>query len=157
MSAEQNGRRSLAPTVVEREVVSASANRGRFTRNRTHRQRVPSLHTVSSRPGPVDSPSPLRRRVLYGYLLAVLLQVAAGALTLQLSVLFPQFTVRGVLCLLVVVVVSLTCGTGPGIFATGFGALMLDLILLPPRFTWTVPSPSQYLNVTIFVAAGCFI
>jgi PAS domain S-box-containing protein len=79
--------------------------------------------------------SPLRlparfRRPLIVYLLALLVNGIALSLTLLLVALAPASDLHGVLLLVGIVVVALTCGVGPSVLATGIDLLLLVAVLL---------------------------
>src|SRR5260370_33610884 len=70
------------------------------------------------------------RRPLTGYLLALLVAVVSCGMTLLLALHWPAFDLRGVLLLVGIVVVALTCGVGPRVLATGVSLLLCAGILL---------------------------
>jgi hypothetical protein len=75
----------------------------------------------------------LWRQPPLGYLVAVLAQLTAVSLTLQLRlVLLQAFTYRGALSFLVIVVVALRWGVGPSLLATLLGGALLKYRILPP-------------------------
>jgi hypothetical protein len=68
-----------------------------------------------------------------GYLVAVLAQLAAVSLTLQLRYLLVQaFPYRGALSFLVVLVMALGWGGGPSLLSTLVGAALLHYLVCPP-------------------------
>src|SRR2546429_6977735 len=69
-----------------------------------------------------------------GYLLAVVLQVITVTSLVALIRLFPSFQFQEALLILVVLVVALTWGVGPGLLATLAGAVLLSFPFLPPVF-----------------------
>jgi signal transduction histidine kinase/PAS domain-containing protein len=70
------------------------------------------------------------RRPLTGYLLALLVAAVAGGMTVLLATLAPGFELHGILLLVGIVVVALTCGVGPSLLATGASLLLLAGVLL---------------------------
>lgn len=72
---------------------------------------------------------------LAGYLVAFLLQIAAGVAMVLLIGLFPSFHFPALLIILVVLIVALGWGMGPSIAATILGAVLLVFFLLPPAFS----------------------
>ena len=67
-----------------------------------------------------------------GYLLALCIEGGAASLTLLLVTRMPAFDMQGVLLLVGIVLVALTCGVGPSVLATGVGLLLLEGVILPP-------------------------
>src|SRR5258707_11636846 len=70
------------------------------------------------------------RRPLTCYLLALLVAVVSCGMTLLLALHWPAFDLSGVLLLVGIVVVALTCGVGPSVLATGVSLLLCAGILL---------------------------
>jgi signal transduction histidine kinase len=92
-----------------------------------------------------------------GYLVAVLAQLAAVSLTLQLRlVLLQAFTYRGALSLLVVVAVALRWGAGPSLLSTLVGAALLNYRALPPYSGWNL-GVSGIVATLVFLSIGLSI
>jgi K+-sensing histidine kinase KdpD len=92
-----------------------------------------------------------------GYLVAVLAQLAAVSLTLQLRYLLVQgFPYRGALSFLVVVLVALRWGGGPSLLATLVGAALLHYFLLPSHGAWSLGAP-QIVATLVFLSVGLSI
>jgi signal transduction histidine kinase len=92
-----------------------------------------------------------------GYLVAVLAQLAAVSLTLQLRYLLVQaFPYRGALSFLVVVLVALRWGGGPSLLTTLVGAALLHYFLLPPQGAWSLGA-SQIVATLVFLSVGLSI
>ncbi|MEO8957039.1 MAG: ATP-binding protein [Ktedonobacteraceae bacterium] len=93
----------------------------------------------------------------FGYLAACLLQamaVTAIVLILQVS---PTFRFPEALMLLVVLVVSLFWGAGPGIVTIAVGALLLIALLIPPYFSLSLNSAEDVYGVVLFLVVGLTI
>ena len=89
-----------------------------------------------------------------GYLVAVLAQLAAVSLTLQLRYLLVQaFPYRAALSFLVVVLVALRWGVGPSLLTTLVGAALLNYFLLPPDSAWSLEAP-QVVATLVFLGVG---
>jgi PAS domain S-box-containing protein len=89
------------------------------------------------------------------YLAAALLQAAAITLVALISDIFPSFPFQGSLEILIIVFVALTFGAGPSLLATLFGAVLLDFVVLPPRFAWALLTAPNLLSLTLFIIIGC--
>src|SRR5438552_545816 len=89
-----------------------------------------------------------------GYLLAVVLQVITVTSLVELIRLFPSFQFQEALLILVVLVVALTWGAGPGLLATLVGAVLLTFLLLPPVYSLTIARIEDVLNLLVYLAVG---
>ena len=78
------------------------------------------------------------RHFLAGYLGAVLLSAIAIAATLLLVNLFPNFAYPGTLAILATLMTALLWGAGPSLLATVLQAFLLDVVILPPQFAWSL-------------------
>src|SRR5579871_4210077 len=76
------------------------------------------------------------RHPLVGYLLAVLLVLAAVGVDGALAQSLPAFAFSGLVPILAIAAVALSWGAGPSLLATILGAFLLYYIVVPPRFTW---------------------
>jgi hypothetical protein len=81
-----------------------------------------------------------------GYLLAVVLQVVTVTGLVELIRLFPSFQFQEALLILVVLVVALTWGAGPGLLATLVGAVLLTFLLLPPVYSLKIARIEDVLD-----------
>ena len=72
-------------------------------------------------------------RPLTGYLIAVLFEALAVGMTLLLFHAMPIFAIQGSLVILVIVLVALTWGAGPGLLATVVGTVLLNELMLFPH------------------------
>src|SRR5947209_1526826 len=87
-----------------------------------------------------------------GYLLAVVLQVITVTSLVALIRLFPSFQFQEALLILVVLVVALTWGVGPGLLATLAGATLLTLLFLPPVFSLMIARIAD--GLLVYLAVG---
>jgi GAF domain-containing protein len=97
------------------------------------------------------------RHPLIGYLVAVLLQLLAAAASALLVDAFPGFAFTGVLSLLMILIIALAWGAGPSLLAALAGAVLVNLVALPPHFGWTLRRPSDLVGLTIFLVGGLTI
>lgn len=97
------------------------------------------------------------RRPAIGYLAVFLLELLAAGLTMLLQIFFLPFGFLQALLVLVIVVVALSWGQGPGLLATFLGAILLILVLTPPYFSWELDDFSDLINLLLFLAAGVII
>jgi signal transduction histidine kinase/PAS domain-containing protein len=101
-------------------------------------------------------PAPLRHPAL-GYLAAVMLEVLAVALTLLLMMDMPAFSLPGLLVILVVVLVALNWGGGPSLLATLVGGALLDFVVFPSRFGWSVATETDVVRIVLVLVVGLLI
>ncbi len=95
------------------------------------------------------------RHPAVGYALAVLLQVVVAAFNLLLLQLFPRFFFHSLVPILVVVLVALNWGAGPGLIAGGAGAVFLAYFILPPHLSWMLKE-NEIAGLCLFLAiVGC--
>jgi signal transduction histidine kinase len=92
-----------------------------------------------------------------GYVMAVLLEVIAIALGKLFLQMFPRTRMLSLLEILVVGLVALGWGTGPGLLATLVGALLVDYFLLPPYFALPLRNPADALGLILFLGVGVII
>jgi len=88
------------------------------------------------------------------YLLAVVLQVITVTSLVALIRLFPSFQFQEALLILVVLVVALTWGVGPGLLATLAGVALLTLLFLPPVFSLVIARIEDGLDLLVYLAVG---
>lgn len=93
------------------------------------------------------------RHPLTGYLVTLALEVVAILVDLLLAVSLPHFDTLGVLPLLVVAYVALSFGMGPSIVATLLSALLVEFVILPPRFGFAGRS-SDIIQVALLLLVG---
>lgn len=94
------------------------------------------------------------RHPAVGYLMAVLWQAAAAALVFLMARLFPPFRFSGLLEMLAVALVALNWGAGPSLVATLLGAVLLNYVILPPSFAWSLRSGADVLDIVLFLGVG---
>ena len=94
---------------------------------------------------------------LLGYLVGGVLQVLAVALMIVLVQMYPSFHFPGALMLLVVLVVSLFWGAGPGLTTLIGGTLLFVFLLLPPYYSLQFARVEDLAGVLIFLAVGVTI
>jgi signal transduction histidine kinase len=105
---------------------------------------------------PLWLPEPWRRP-LVRYLLAALMQGLTIGLVILLRSLFPAFPLAGSLPMLVVALTALTLGAGSSFLSTLLGALLLDLFVLPPKFSWSVEDVETGVGIVLFLLTGVTI
>src|SRR5258708_27441318 len=97
------------------------------------------------------------RRPLMGYLLALLIEVVAAGLTFLLAALVPDFSLQGVLLVVGIALVALTCGVGPSLFTTGVGLLGILLLaggVLPGSPSWWRQDPTDWADVVVLLVSA---
>lgn len=94
------------------------------------------------------------RHIALGYIIAVILQVIATFVTLLLVQIFPSFAFVGLLEVLAVVLVALNWGAGPSLLATLVGAGLIEFVILPHHFTWTLDSAKNIVEILLFLLVG---
>ena len=97
---------------------------------------------------------PWSRHPGVGYLVAVLLQVLAASVNLVINDLFPPLTFPSALPLLLVAFVALIWGAGPSLLATLVGTILLYYTVLPPQFTFVMPTLSQVVSTVWLLMVG---
>lgn len=100
---------------------------------------------------------PSLRHPAVGYLMAVLSQGAATGLILLLDQVFPRFAFPSALGLLVIVLVALSWGAGPGIVSTVVSAMLINVLVLPPRATLSLATAGEIVSTLFFLVAGVLI
>jgi K+-sensing histidine kinase KdpD len=92
-----------------------------------------------------------------GYLAAILTPVGIIILTLLLLHLIPAFPFLGTPMVLAILGVALLWGTGPGLFATLWGTVLLYFIIIPPSFSWSIITFEYIFETCLFLAIGITI
>jgi len=105
---------------------------------------------------PAWLPAALRRPVV-GYGAAILVPLIAVAYTFALMMALPGFMYSGLLSVLGVVVVALVFGPGPSLLATLLGALLLNVVVTPPYFRFSLQTPTAILSFLLYVVVGVAI
>jgi PAS domain S-box-containing protein len=101
-------------------------------------------------------PTPLRHPLI-GYLVAALLEFGALGLILLLLHFFPTFAFHGILTVVGVVLIALSWGNGPSLFATLVGTFLLYYAVLPPQFSWSIANPADTLGLVLYLSVGTCI
>ncbi len=101
-------------------------------------------------------PARLRHPAL-GYLAAVVLEVIAVALTLLLTMGMPAFSLLGLLVILGVTLVALNWGGGPSLLATLVGVALLDYVVFPLQFAWSITRVDEAVSVGLVLVVGTLI
>jgi signal transduction histidine kinase len=101
---------------------------------------------------PAWLPAPLRR-MSTGYVAAVVGQIVAALVTLQLIDHLPAFALQSALAYLVVVCSAIIFGAGPGVVATLVAAALLEYIVLPPHFGWDLDL-DHLINILLYLLVG---
>jgi signal transduction histidine kinase len=101
-------------------------------------------------------PARLRHPAL-GYLMAVMLEVIAVALTLLLMIAMPAFSQLELLVILGVAVVALNWGAGPGLLATLVGMALLAYAAYPPQFSWFISRVDEAVSMGLILVGGLLI
>ncbi len=91
---------------------------------------------------------------IFGYFTAILLQVIAIIITLELIHIFPTFEFAGLLEVLAIVLVAVNWGAGPSLLATLLGVVLLDFFILSPQYTWSFNSPKNIVELLLFLITG---
>ena len=97
------------------------------------------------------------RHFLVGYIGAVLLSAAAVAATLLLANLIPTFAYPGTLAILATLVTALLWGARPSLLATILQASLLNIVILPPQFSWSLTILQRILDTVVFLLIGFII
>lgn len=93
------------------------------------------------------------RHPIYGYLIALFVQVIMVLLMLWLTKSFPIFHFFEAPLICAVLVVALGWGVGPSVVATLFGALLLALLVLPPYFSLKI-AREDVIGITLYIIIG---
>lgn len=81
----------------------------------------------------------------------ILIQSVAILCTTVILNLVPDFSFRGALIIVGVVITALTVGGGPGLIASFTGTLLLQFFLLPPYFSFSLNKGSDTLSVVFYL------
>jgi PAS domain S-box-containing protein len=97
------------------------------------------------------------RHPLIGYLVAILVELAAASPALLLLDLFPSAAFLGILTLVGVVLIALIWGVGPSLLAAFVGTFLFYYVALPPYFTWSLEDPISNLGSVLYLVVGISI
>jgi signal transduction histidine kinase len=92
-----------------------------------------------------------------GYIAALLGQIVTALALVLLMRVLPAFTFADLLLLLTVALTALNWGTGPSLVATLVGALLLDIFVVPPLFSWAHRKAEGLIDVLLFLAVGVVV
>ena len=126
------------------EVPTPVNRRARFSR-----RRVPA--GISRRAGRYS------HHALLGYLGAVFVSAVAIAATVLLADLIPTFAYPGTLAILATLIIALLWGARPSLLATVLQAFLLDIVILPPQFSWSLSTLQHVLDTVVFLLIGFII
>jgi len=101
--------------------------------------------------------APPLRHPTAGYLVAVILQGGALALTVLLTTVFPMFRFPGALFLLGTLLIALGWGALPAIVATLIGTVLLAFFLFPPYFSLALVEVGDLLGIMLYTTVGLTI
>jgi signal transduction histidine kinase len=138
------GTRPLAPTL-------ASSSGGRLRLAWQGMRRWFAANTFTPRWAPKSLHAPV-----FGYLVAILAQLAAVSFVFFLVQQFGSFAFQGTPELLAIALVALNWGAGPSVVATIVGAVLLTYVT-PPHFSLTFSGSRDAVELLVFLAAGIFI
>src|SRR5579883_1996039 len=91
------------------------------------------------------------RHPLIGYLVALAAQGIAIALVWLLVSIWPTFSFPALLPFLVITLVALNWGVGPGIWAMVVGLFLTERVVEAP---WSVREPGDLVEAILFIVAG---
>ena len=91
---------------------------------------------------------------LTGYVGAVFLSGVAIAATLLLVQLIPTFAYPGSLAILATLIIALLWGAGPSLLATLLEAILLNIVISPPRFSWSLSTAQHIIDTVMFLLIG---
>ncbi len=100
---------------------------------------------------------PRWRSATTGYVAAAVGQVVATLITLGLLMLFPGFGFPGALPFLITIVIALSFGAGPSLFAVLCGMLLLDYAILTPHFVLSFRTPADQVGILLYLVVGSAI
>ena len=96
------------------------------------------------------------RHPLVGYLVAVLLPVIIGTISVPLILMYPYLP-HNLPLVLAVVVVALNWGMGPSLIATLVSALVLYYAVYSPQFTWVLANEEDLAALALFLIVALTI
>lgn len=97
------------------------------------------------------------RTPVIGYSVACLSQFITVSITLLLMRLFYSFAFPGMLPILAILLVALFWGTGPSLFATLLGTVLITFAVLQPTLGWMPETPQHLVETGIFLLVGAAI
>jgi signal transduction histidine kinase/PAS domain-containing protein len=100
---------------------------------------------------------PRWRHPAVGYVVAGVAQIITVLFTAGLGALLPGLEFRSDLPLLVTVLIALTFGAGPSLFATLVGTALVDYFLIPPLGSFVITERHNQAGAMLFLAVGVAI
>lgn len=97
------------------------------------------------------------RHPLIGYVVAILIELAAASPALLLLNLFPSSAFLGMLTMVGVVLIALIWGVGPSLLAAFVGTFLFYYVALLPHFSWTLVAPIRSLGSILYLVVGISI
>lgn len=97
------------------------------------------------------------RHPLIGYVVAILVELAAATPVLLLLDLFPSSAFLGMLTLVGVILIALIWGVGPSLLAAFVGTFLFYYVALLPHFSWTLVDPIRSLGSILYLVVGISI
>jgi GAF domain-containing protein len=94
---------------------------------------------------------------MFGYLVAVTLELMAVLLTLLLAASLHGFSMYGVLVVLAVVVMALYWGRGPSLVAILVGIVLLVFMVFLPQLSWSPAYRTNVVNLGLLLIVGILI
>lgn len=101
-------------------------------------------------------PRPLRRPAS-GYLAALLVEIVAIFGVVLLINWCSEFAFKSLLPVLGVILVALNWGAWPGLLTTVWGAILLDVFVLPPPRSWNSGGGDDLVSLLLFLLVGTII
>ena len=92
-----------------------------------------------------------------GYVLVLLAQVLVAIIVRLLCAFFPTYAFRGVVEILVVALIALNWGAGPGLFAALVGLGLEETVVLPVRSSAGQVTTADLVEGVVFLAVGITI
>ena len=98
-----------------------------------------------------------QRHLGIGYVVAVLIELAAAGAILLLKSPSPSFDFDAIFPLVGVILIALAFGAGPSLFATLVSVLLLYVVVLPPHFAWVITDPADGVGLVLYLVVGVSI
>ena len=92
-----------------------------------------------------------------GYLVAFVFQLLICIAILVLMHYYPSFRFSSVPLTLVILLITLGWGAGPGIVALLVGAILLLIFVLPPIFSLSITQSEDVIGIVLYLAVGLTI
>jgi PAS domain S-box-containing protein len=112
----------------------------------THSLRA-TISTPEWLPAPWNHP-------ISSFVFALLLPLVSIILTLLLKQIFHTFVFPGVLIFMTILVVAILWGTGPGLFATLWGTILFNVIVLSPQYAFSANTFQDVFETCFLLVVG---